>query len=624
MAISTTAPVVDIVPDQLNVDNVGVDLTIFGALVGIPRSLKDRITVEDADNPASAQLVLSVPQGVFNVTAGTSGASVSGSGTGTVTITGTLAQIQALLGSDATSTLTYTAPAGTSATTFDLTASFTDLTNAEAAVDGTISIAPADYTPGTSGVDSLTGGFGRDYIEGFDGDDLMDGGNRDDFLDGGAGNDTINGGNGRDAIFGGADNDILNGNAGDDVISGDDGDDIINGGGSNDFLSGGDGDDVINGADGIDTLIGGLGADTLTGGAGRDEFRLSAGGTAADADVVADFTAEDEILVTDAGGQFLLLAQRGGDVEAYSNAVLFATGQGASLVDVQANTTFEGTPVGLTVTTNEIEGTLAAETINGTAAGDFITAGNRNDIVNGGDGSDALFGGNGADTLNGGANSDVLAGEGGSDTLNGGDGSDFLSGGTGNDTLNGDAGADFLEGGEGIDTLFGGAGQDTLTGGADRDIFVIDAGGASADADFVTDFTIDDNIEIINSAGKDITFSQNGGRVVVRADGQTIATFLDADADEVEANTSFPAPPLVAFGAGIMPNDMDAAFEFAMLPGSVGGTAPASVSTFDAGMESLASLFDGAGATGDFGTDSFDAGAANLGLEPWSGFDVLI
>jgi hypothetical protein len=52
-------------------------------------------------------VTLSVGEGTLAVTAGTSGAVVSGSGTGSVHITGTIAQIDALLNTDASSTVSY-------------------------------------------------------------------------------------------------------------------------------------------------------------------------------------------------------------------------------------------------------------------------------------------------------------------------------------------------------------------------------------------------------------------------------------------------------------------------------------------------------------------------------------
>ena len=52
-------------------------------------------------------MTLSVGEGTLSVTAGTSGASVSGSGTSSVTITGTAAQIKRLLNTNGTSTVSY-------------------------------------------------------------------------------------------------------------------------------------------------------------------------------------------------------------------------------------------------------------------------------------------------------------------------------------------------------------------------------------------------------------------------------------------------------------------------------------------------------------------------------------
>ena len=53
-------------------------------------------------------VTLSVTEGTLTVTAGGSGAGVAGSGTSTVTLTGTIAQINALLTTDGTSTVSYT------------------------------------------------------------------------------------------------------------------------------------------------------------------------------------------------------------------------------------------------------------------------------------------------------------------------------------------------------------------------------------------------------------------------------------------------------------------------------------------------------------------------------------
>ena len=66
------------------------------------------LSVSDVDGGSGSETVtLSVTEGTLNLTAGTSGATVSNSGTSSVTITGTIAQIDALLDTDGTSTVSY-------------------------------------------------------------------------------------------------------------------------------------------------------------------------------------------------------------------------------------------------------------------------------------------------------------------------------------------------------------------------------------------------------------------------------------------------------------------------------------------------------------------------------------
>jgi hypothetical protein len=66
------------------------------------------MSVNDVDSLGGSETAtLSVTEGTLTVTAGTSGASVSGSGTSSVTINGTIAQINALLNTDSTSTISY-------------------------------------------------------------------------------------------------------------------------------------------------------------------------------------------------------------------------------------------------------------------------------------------------------------------------------------------------------------------------------------------------------------------------------------------------------------------------------------------------------------------------------------
>jgi 6-phosphogluconolactonase (cycloisomerase 2 family) len=83
--------------------------TTYAATEQVALSLKNNgLAVSDVDGNAGSQTVtLSVTEGILNVTAGGSGALVSNSGTSSVTITGTIVQINALLNTDGTSTVSY-------------------------------------------------------------------------------------------------------------------------------------------------------------------------------------------------------------------------------------------------------------------------------------------------------------------------------------------------------------------------------------------------------------------------------------------------------------------------------------------------------------------------------------
>lgn len=81
-------------------------------------------------------------------------------------------------------------------------------------------------------------------------------------------------------------------------LAGTPGSDLIFGRGGEDTLIGADGADNLNGGNGLDVLEGGLGADTLSGEAGSDTFTGSL--AELNGDVIADFTAEDVLLVQNA------------------------------------------------------------------------------------------------------------------------------------------------------------------------------------------------------------------------------------------------------------------------------------------------------------------------------------
>ena len=72
-------------------------------------SLKNNgLSISDIDaGGGSVTVTLSVGEGILTVTPGTSGAIISNSGTASVTIAGTVAQINALLNTNGTSTVSY-------------------------------------------------------------------------------------------------------------------------------------------------------------------------------------------------------------------------------------------------------------------------------------------------------------------------------------------------------------------------------------------------------------------------------------------------------------------------------------------------------------------------------------
>jgi Ca2+-binding RTX toxin-like protein len=214
-----------------------------------------------------------------------------------------------------------------------------------------------DFIDGGTGNDRINGGNGVDTIIGGTGNDTIDGGFSADLIDAGDGNDTVFGGEGSDVISGGSGRDIINGDAGNDTIDGGIGNDVINGGTGIDFITGGEGDDVIDAGDGNDTVLGGAGndrisggigfdrleggagLDTLTGGAGNDRFVLRADLTAADADVINDFTpGEDRFLLEGATGKTIAYTQSGANTLITADGVLVATVRGAIASEVQAAT----------------------------------------------------------------------------------------------------------------------------------------------------------------------------------------------------------------------------------------------------------------------------------------------
>jgi VCBS repeat-containing protein len=101
--------------------------TTYSAAEQISLNLKNSMSVSDVDSLGGVETAtLAVTEGTLTVAAGTSGAVVSGSGTNTVTVTGALAQINALLNTDATSTVSYIDATDTPSASATLTLSIND------------------------------------------------------------------------------------------------------------------------------------------------------------------------------------------------------------------------------------------------------------------------------------------------------------------------------------------------------------------------------------------------------------------------------------------------------------------------------------------------------------------
>ena len=99
----------------------------YHAINDVPLDLKGHMGVTDPDAANGIVTVtLSATTGILNVTAGTSGAVVTDNGTGSVTITGTLAQVDNLLLSDPTSTVTFVASGAAPGTGATLTLTIDD------------------------------------------------------------------------------------------------------------------------------------------------------------------------------------------------------------------------------------------------------------------------------------------------------------------------------------------------------------------------------------------------------------------------------------------------------------------------------------------------------------------
>ncbi len=179
-------------------------------------------------------------------------------------------------------------------------------------------------------------------------------------------------------------------------------------------------------------------------------------------------------------------------------------------------------------------------------SGDRVFGGTGSDLLDAsvGSGKNRLYGGEGDDEL--------LAGK--NDRLYGGEGNDLLdaSVGSGNNRLYGEAGDDIffagsgdrLLGGDGNDTFFITVGSDNLiTGGDGADAFWIATGEIPTRGNTITDLEI--GVDAIGIGGigaasiDDLVLSQVGDDAVISVSGFDLATLLNTQVSDLEANGNF-------------------------------------------------------------------------------------
>ncbi|MES3003128.1 MAG: VCBS domain-containing protein, partial [Pseudomonadota bacterium] len=138
--------------------------TTYAATEQVAMTLKNTgLSISDVDAASGSMTVtLSVTEGKLTVTTGGSGAAVSNSGTSSVTISGTITQINNLLNTDATSTVSYTDDAATPSASATLVLQVNDNGNTggpslTASDTATINITTVNHAPsGTNKTISVT------------------------------------------------------------------------------------------------------------------------------------------------------------------------------------------------------------------------------------------------------------------------------------------------------------------------------------------------------------------------------------------------------------------------------------------------------------------------------------
>jgi Ca2+-binding RTX toxin-like protein len=426
------------------------------AIEQTPFDLKHVISIGDDTSSSSETVTLSVDYGLLQVSAGTSGATVTGSGTSAVTVTGTVAQINALLGSDATSAVGYVANTDTPPATATLTLSVTDADHQTATKTVPIRIMPVDDAA-VAHDDSFTTAENAKIIAG----NL--------FADHGHGADNYVDG---PALAVGAVNGIA-ANVGADVTLASGAHVTVHADGTFDY-------DPHHAFDSLPAAASGASITSAT-----DSFTYTlVNGSTATVTLTIKGVDSDDLLVGTTGDD-VLSGGIGNDTYIVGNTgdkVIEAINAGIDEIRSSVSYTLPDNVENLTLT-----GTSAQNAI-GNALDNHITGNAANNYIDGGAGVDDMTGGLGEDTYYIDTANDVIhenANEGydteigsvafvladnvehgilsGTNGINlfGNGGDNWLTGNDGANTLYGLGGNDRLEGGAGADTLIGGLGDDT-------------------------------------------------------------------------------------------------------------------------------------------------------------------
>ncbi|WP_424930871.1 M10 family metallopeptidase C-terminal domain-containing protein [Amaricoccus macauensis] len=437
----------------------------------------------------------------------------------------------------------------------------------------------------------------------------------------------------------------------------------------------GGGDDVLIGNSADNLLCGGLGLDTYTLGSGNDTIRGSIAEVIGD--IVTDFSAGDQVVVTDIGANQSTEVGADGVIRLVEGSSGDDTGGGTDPDvggdpgDEEGSGDTDNDPGydftddgGLTVrltgkrdryeshsedgqTVLGMEGTDKIRTGAGDdrivadggndnvfagAGNDTVEGGAGNDRLNGELGDDVMFGGGGRDNMRGGEGHDLQYGEAGDDLLSGNDGNDSLSGGDGKDRLDGGRGTNVLYGGdgndrlvgrEGDDLLYGGNGSDELAGGKGNDTFVFHVDDVGTDT--IRFDSGSDIIEINGFSGglDDLNFSDGRKGVTIDFGGSgSILVLSKKEEDFQESDFSFHAGTNTARELSPVPLS-EVGVSNATMTNLTDGDDALSLTSIKTGMKfNLRGGDDKLSASR--GNDTINGGAGDDTIKAGSGDDVIL